>query len=329
MVLAAMLLVVWGGLALWFHMARAPALILGAVWSVLGVASAAALWRGRRWRMGARVLMAGALATALLFGWWASLTPSNERQWADDVARMLEARVEGDRVVLKNVRNFAWRSETDYTARWDTRAFDLSKLASADLVMSYWMGPHIAHTLVSFGFDDGQRLVFSLEIRKEQGESFSAIGGFFRRFEQVIVAADERDIVRTRTNARGEQVYLYRLNASREQLREVFREYLRRAEALRAEPSFYNTLTSNCTTILFELARHIDPGLPLDWRLLASGHFAEYAWDHGALTPGIPYAELQQRGHINARALASDRSGVDYSRAIRAGIPALPAALHP
>lgn len=324
--LGALLLVAWGALALWFQLAPMPALILGGTWCAIGLSSAVALWRGRDWRMGSRVLVAGALATGLLFAWWACLTPLHARHWADDVARLLDARVEGDRVVLRNVRNFAWRSESDYTARWETREFDLSRLASADLVMSYWMGPHIAHTLVSFGFDDGQRLVFSLEIRKEQGESFSAIGGFFRRFEQVIVAADERDIVRTRTNARGEQVYLYRLNASREQLREVLREYLRRAEALRAEPSFYNTLTSNCTTILFELARHIDPGLPLDWRLLASGHFAEYAWDHGALTPGVPYAELQQRGHVNARALASDRTGVDYSRAIREGIPALPAA---
>jgi len=325
----ALLLTAWGALALWFQLGRAAALALGAAWCLAGVASALALWRGRRWRATSWILGAGALAALAMACWWHALQPSHERQWADDVARLLDARVDGDRIVLHNVRNFDWRSETDYTARWETREYRLSQLASADLVMSYWMGPHIAHTLVSFAFDDGQRLVFSLEIRKERGESFSAIGGFFRRFEQVIVAADERDIVRTRSNARGEQVYLYRLNASRAQLRDVLRDYLRRADALRAAPSFYNTLTSNCTTILFELARSIDPGLPLDWRLLASGHFAEYAWDHGALTPDVPYAELRRLGHVNARALQADRDGRDYSTAIREGIPPMPPAAPP
>jgi hypothetical protein len=98
---------------------------------------------------------------------------------------------------------------------------------------------------------------------------------------------------------------------------------LERAETLRQHPQWYNTLTSNCTTILFELARRIAPGLPLDWRLLASGHFAEYAYDQDALTPDHPFRELQQRGYINARALAADRDGADFSRAIRAGVPGI------
>lgn len=319
--IALLLVTCWGAAALWFQLAPMWAVPLGAAWCLLGGAAALVLLRAPDRPHGRRIVGAAALALAALLLWWHTLAPSHQRPWADDVARLLASRIDGDRLELRNVRNFAWRSETDYTPRWETRDYDLSKLASADLVMSYWMGPHIAHTLVSFGFSDGKRLVFSLEIRKEKTESFSAIGGFFRRFEQVIVAADERDIIRTRSNARGEQVYLYRLRATPEQLRSVLVEYLRRAEALRRQPEFYNTLTSNCTTILFELARYIDPDLPLDYRLLASGHFAEYAYDHQALTPGVPYAELRRRGHINARALAADRDGSDFSHTIRAGIP--------
>lgn len=318
------LVTAWGALALWFQLAPAPALVLGAAWSLLGLAAALALLRAPGWPHARKLLLAAALAGLAMLGWWQSLAPSHDRPWADDVARLLESTVDGERLELRNVRAFEWRTETDYTPRWETRQYDLTKLESADLVLSYWMGPHIAHTLVSFGFSDGQRLVFSLEIRKERDESFSALGGFFRKFEQVIVAADERDLIRTRSNARGEQVYLYRLRATPAQLRSVLLDYLERAERLRARPEFYNTLTSNCTTILFELARHIDPTLPLDYRLLASGHFAKYAYDQGALTPGVPYAVLRERGHINARARKAGPDAADYSKVIRVGVPGIP-----
>src|SRR5690606_16270119 len=193
--------------------------------------------------------VAFALAFLALLAWWSTLVPSHDRAWADDVARLLEAEVDGSRLTLRNVRNFEWRTETDYTPRWETRSYDLDRLESADLLLSYWMGPQIAHTLVSFGFDDGEQLVFSLEIRKERHESFSAIGGFFRKFEQVIIAADERDIVRTRSNVRGEDVYLYRLRMAPDQLRALLLGYVDSSAELRRAPAFYNTLTSNCTTI--------------------------------------------------------------------------------
>ena len=207
----------------------------------------------------------GAFAT-----WWFLQKPSHNRQWADDVAHMLHADVKGNQVVLKNVRNFEWRTETDYTPRWETREYDLSQLQTADLVLSYWMGPAIAHTLVSFGFADGQYLTFSLEIRKEQGEKFSAWKGFFRQYEAILVAADEADIIKTRSNARGEDVYVFRLAIPPEQLKTLFLAYVEQASKLEKTPEFYNTLTSNCTTVVFDIAKRIVPDLPLDYRLLVS-----------------------------------------------------------
>lgn len=258
------LIVGWGTLALWFQAAppwRIPALL---VWCGLGIAATVAPWQ--RARLKIYVVMACAIVLLLL--WWQSVTPSHERLWADDVSRLLEVEVDGDRLTLHNVRNFDWRSETDYTARWDTREYNLSQLESADLFLSYWMGPAIAHTLISFGFSDGQQLVFSLEIRKERHEAFSAIAGFFRQYEMVLIAADENDIVRVRTNARGEDVFLYRLALGPTELRSALLGYLRTANDIRQGPRFYNTLTSNCTTIVFDLARQFAPGLPIDYRLL-------------------------------------------------------------
>src|SRR5690606_26716713 len=184
-------------------------------WCGLGAAAIVAPWL--RTRLKVYAAMAGAMVLLLI--WWQSLTPSHERVWADDVSRLLEAEVDEDRLTLRNVRNFDWRSETDYSPRWETREYSLSQLQSADLLLSYWMGPAIAHTLVSFGFSDGRQLVFSLEIRKERHEVFSAIAGFFRQYENVLIVADENDIVRVRTNARGETVSLYRLALGPAELR--------------------------------------------------------------------------------------------------------------
>ncbi|WP_313161047.1 DUF4105 domain-containing protein, partial [Stenotrophomonas sp.] len=196
-------------------------------------------------------------------------------------------------------------------------------------ILSYWMGPTIAHTLVSFGFADGRYLVFSLEIRKERGESFSALGGFFRKFEMTLVASEETDIVRVRSNVRGEDVYLYRLQGmTREQLKGLFVSYLGEARKLDAAPAFYNTLTSNCTTIVYELARQIAPGLPLDYRLLVSGYFAEYARDLGVLTPGVPFDTLKARGRITERARAAG-DAPDFSRQIRRGVPGIEQGIEP
>lgn len=308
---------VWSGFALWYQL-QAPAQIRTVAVAVLVLAVMAALnglWR-RRWRplLGFAVLFAGML------GWWSTLKPSHDRIWADEVARLLHIDIDGNHAHLTNVRNFDWRSETDYTVRWEDRDYDLGRLVSADLVLSYWMGPAIAHTLVSFGFDDGRYLTFSVEIRKEKGESFSALGGFFRKFEAVLVASEERDIVRVRSNVRGEDVYLYRLQVEPATLRKLFAGYAGEAARLEREPAFYNTLTSNCTTIVFDLARAINPRLPFDYRLLASGYLAEYAYDVGGLTPGFDYATLHARGRITERALAAGNDA-RFSELIRVGIP--------
>ncbi len=313
---------VWGGFALWFQfpgnvVAKIVAMLVWCVPSIWAIR--AGFGPVRRWHS----LAVFAALFAVMLIWWATIKPQQERVWADDVAQPLRARIEGDRLLVDNVRDFQWRTKEDYDVRWQPREYDLSQVQSVDMILSYWMGPAIAHTLVSFGFADGRQLVFSLEIRKEKGESFSALGGFFRKFEAVLVASDERDIVRVRSNVRGEDVYLYRLHGlSQEKMRELLRFYVDRAKQLEREPRFYNTLTSNCTTVVFELVRGIVPGLPLDYRLLLSGYLAEYVEDLGGLTPGVPYATLQQRGYINPRALRAD-DAPDFSRQIREGVPGI------
>ncbi|WP_416203394.1 DUF4105 domain-containing protein [Xanthomonas euvesicatoria] len=313
----------WGALAIYYALTGNALVRAGwvASWCAMAVA---ALWGVRRGRENwALVGIFSAAFVVLAVSWWL-MQPSQDRDWADDVAQRLQPQVHGDIVTLHNVRNFDWRSETDYVPRWETRQYDLNRLVSADLALSYWMGPAIAHTLVSFGFDDGSHVVFSLEIRKERGEAFSALGGFFRSFEETLVAADERDILRVRTNVRGEDMYLYRLAIPKAGLRRMFMGYVELANELDRKPALYNTLTSNCTTIVFALVRQLQPTLPLDHRLLLSGYVDQYAYDHHGLMPGYPFATLKQRGHFTARAISADKAA-DFSARIRAGMPLAPA----
>ena len=320
--LLVILVAAYGAGALWFRGPATRALRIGliCIWCLCALAGLFGLALPER--LGPAIFALAGLAFAL---WWARVRPRSDRPWAADVERLLHVERAGSLVRLDNVRNFDWRTRDDYTARWETRCYDLDQLIAVDLVASYWMGPTIAHTLVSFAFADGRHLVFSVEVRRLAGEDFSAIGGLFRQCELALVAADERDIVRTRTTARREDVYLYRVALPPTGIRALFEAYLDTAETLERQPRFYNTLTSNCTTLVYDMVKAIVPGLPWNWRLLASGHLPEYLYDLGAIDTRLTLDELRRRCCINEPAIASDtdgRASTDFSDAIRHGLPA-------
>lgn len=312
---AVLLSAAWACAALWYQLPATPPVKVGAMvlWGLFGLVSIVLVWRGKA----TRPLLSYAIGVAMLLGWWNTIQPSQNREWADDVARHLKPRVEGNVVTMENVRNFDWRSDTDYTVRWDTRRYDLDRLRSVDVSLSYWTGPAIAHTLVSFGFDDGQFVTFSIEIRKERGESFSSVGGFFKQFENSLVAADEHDILRVRTNVRGEDDYLYPMTLERETMRALFLSYVEAANRLAERPAFYNTITSNCTTLVYRMARQLNPGLPMDIRLLLTGYLQGYLRDNGAIDASQPADVQRAAARITDKARRTGPTD-DFSRAIRA-----------
>lgn len=314
LVTAVLLTAAWGALALWYqvHGGAVARWIACTAWIVFTLTLIGVGWSRRS------VLPLGiyALAFVTLLAWWSTIAPSNHRDWADDVSRSLTGSVDGDVVTLYNVRNFNWRSDNDYDIRWETRRYDLDHLASADLILSSWGMPGIVHALVSFGFDDGTHVVFSVEVRRQRGQAFSSIGGFFKHFERTIVAADERDIVRVRTNVRGETDHLYHLQMDKPAMHSLFLSYVQQANELAAKPAFYNTVTSNCVTIVYGMAKQIDPGLPYDYRLLVTARLPGYLYEAGALDRRYPLDVLISQGDITARARATG-PGDDFSRAIR------------
>jgi hypothetical protein len=311
---------IWGGLALWFRMPGGrPAQALGVLlWGAFSLAAVVALWLDRC----AAGLAGYAAGYAALLIWWMRLRPTHDGDWADEVAQMTTGTIEGTRVTLYDVRNFEWRSSTDYTPRWETRTYDLDRLRSVDMIMSYWRGPAIAHMLISFGFDAAPNVVFSVEVRRRRSQEFSEIGGFFKEFELSIIAADELDVVRLRTNVRGENVFLYRLQLSAPAMRSLFLGYVGEANKLRTSARFYNTIAVNCTTLVYQIMKPIVGRLPLSYRLLFSGYMPEYVYGVRGLDRRFPLEELRARGFITGRAKQCDRSPT-FSADIRRNIPGI------
>lgn len=311
---------IWGCCALWYRMpgGRPLKVLAVATWALSGLLILLALSPTRI----PPVAAAFALTFCGLLLWWHRLKPSNDRVWADDVAEMTSGTVLANRVVLRNVRNFDWRTDADYTQRWETRSYDLDRLDSLDMILSYWTIPAIAHVLFSFGFDDGDRVVFSVEIRRRKDELYSAMGGFFKQFELSILAADERDVIRVRTNVRGEDDFLYRIRLAKSAMRSLFVAYVEQANSLVRAPRFYNTITVNCTTLIYRMLQRIVGKLPMDYRLLLSGYLAAYVHKVGGLDARYSLEELRSLGRITERARSADSSRT-FSADIRQGVPPL------
>ncbi len=244
---------VWAAAALWIdgpdNSLAAGACLAAYLFAVLGLAA----WADQP----PRKLAIGVVPFSLVLLWWLSLSASNDREWMPEVAHLPSAEFDGDRLVLRNVRNFDDRSEDDYTEHWETREYDLSMIRGVDLFMSYWGSPHIAHTIASWDFGEGNQLAISIETRKEKGESYSALLGFFRQFELYYVVADGRDVIRVRTNYRNETVRLYRTKASPELARAILVDYLTEINGLESAPVWYNAATHNCTTTIRHHLRHV------------------------------------------------------------------------
>lgn len=310
----------WGVVALWYQAPGAAGKIVMALWLLFSAAVLASFWQGRV----LPGLAAFAPALAVLLVWWCLIPARNDLVWADDVARLATGTIDVNLVTLHDVRNFDWRSDSDYSVRWESRNYDLDRIESVDMIMSYWQGPSIAHMLMSFGFDDGARVVFSVEVRRRKNQAFSELGGFFKEFELSIIAADESDIIRVRTNIRGEDDYLYRIRMPRAAMRSLFIAYVQQANALQQVPRFYNTVTVNCTTLVYHMMKRIVGRLPFDYRVVFTGYLPGYVYQIGGLDQRYSLQELHERGRITDRAKHSSRA--DFSTEIRRGIPPLPAA---
>ena len=310
------LLTLWAVAALYIDFRIAALRIPVTLIYVVGIIAILLKLKGSRWA--AALCFVG---FCIVLAWWLNLKCSNHGDWQPDDDRTAWAEIDGDRVTIHNLRNCDYRTETDYTNCWSDRTLYLSQIRAADLFLTNWGIRFVSHPIVSFQFGDNQHVAFSIEARYKIGQSYSPILGCFRQYALIFVTADERDVIRLRTNYRkDEEVYMYRLHVRPEVARAMFLTYVTYLNKLKDHPEWYNEVTRNCTTTLNKpLAADVDNPQPWNYQFLLNGTLDELLYDRGRLvTGGLPFPELKQREHINAAAQAAGQSP-DFSALIRAG----------
>ena len=265
----------------------------------------------------ARTLFIAILVYSMLLMWWWNLGPSNDKDWAADVAQISYGEIDGDQLTMYNVRNFTYESEDQFIEQWETKHYNLENLSGLDLFLSYWASEYIAHTILSWDFGPDGHLAISIETRKDKNQSYSAVKGFFKQFEIAYIAATEDDLIKLRTNFRKERVYAYHLNVAPSEARALLQVYLQEMKSLVATPAFYNALTRNCTTAIQIHANSINPeNPPFDWRLIASGHSDSLLYERGRLSKALPFSELRSKSRVDIK-MQKIKFG-DYSSQLRA-----------
>ncbi|WP_295735699.1 DUF4105 domain-containing protein [uncultured Bartonella sp.] len=314
-IILAFLMLVWSLFAFFYQLPfnMAGFVLVAVLWLVVGIYALQLEFKAP-WK--SRILLALMFIGVII--WWSSIRPTLHRDWAPELSRSVEATfdpINPDIVHLQNIRNFEWIAPYEGKENWENGTYNVNDLVGLDVYLSYWMGPYIAHTLVGFTFKDGRHLVFSAEIRRTKEQSFSAIGGFFKEFELIMIAAPEEDIIKLRTDIRHENVYRYPINVRQEKIKDLFLNYLETADKLAHQARFYNTVTANCTTVVFDMARILDPGIPLDWRILFSGQLPSYLYDLKVVNTEKSLKELVDEAHIEPQINGRrDQYSVDIRR---------------
>ncbi|HEV8264135.1 MAG TPA: DUF4105 domain-containing protein [Gemmatimonadales bacterium] len=247
--------------------------------------------------------------------------PSNDRDWVPNERVLPYAEFDGDLVRIHNVRNTAYRTAEDFTPAYYDTTLDLARLRTvwfSVVPFATWTGA--AHTFLSFGFDGARGPTFlavSVEARKERGEGYDPVKGMFRRYEIMYVVADERDAIRLRANYRHDDVFLYPIKATHAGVRALFVAMLERANRLRAEPEFYNTLTNNCTNTIAKHVNSLSPHrIPFSLKIVFPAYADRLAYDLGLIDTDLPYDSIRPHFRINERAMQYADS-VDFSIRIR------------
>lgn len=312
-------LTLWSTLALWYRL-QLPDLarmVISGAFAVFGLAVIVALFGKKR----LRALGIYAVVFAAILVWWGTLVPPADGDWNSKVSRQAIGQIEGDILTMHDVREFVWRTEDDYDQVWSTRTYDLGQLQTVDAFVSYWEGPHMAHLIVSFGFSEGPNLAWSIEVRTEGDGAFHPVPDFFKTHSVVYIAAAEHDVVGLRSNIRGDDIQMFRLDIPPALARELLEEFVQNATSLAHQPEFFHSLTSNCTTVVFHKMREMGMDMPWDWRVILNGHFPEYLYDQGLLDDRHTVSQLRELGRINGRVKDSGL-GDRFSAAARKGVPA-------
>jgi hypothetical protein len=252
---------------------------------------------GDKWR----TTCALATATAIAFYFFIFVTPDTNVEWSPEQARHPIVEIDGDKIHVQNVRNFTWRSPTDFTPGFYDRTYDLSKLNSMYYVVAPMPGlDAVAHVFVCFGFSDGQTVAVSVEGRRRLGQPYQLIPSMFRQLQLMYVVGDERDVVGLRGAVWKVPVFFYPANTTPERMRAIFTSMMEGAHQLEEKPEFYNLIWNNCMTrILMHLRRLGGHSLPHDLQVLLTGLSDRVAFNLGYIDTDLTFEQARRAFRVD------------------------------
>ncbi len=246
-------------------------------------------------------------------------------QWQTPWARTPEFSfsADGNLLTITNVRDFEYRSTTDYTPRYRTETYDLRTITSVDFAPCHWDGMEtVCHTMMSFNFADGRHLVVSAETRLPVGEEQNAIGGLYKRYGLLYLFGTEDDLYGLRTNYRHEDLMLMPIKATPDTARDMLLNFVALQQKAAANHTAYNTVADNCSTGVISTFRAVAPNMPwyYDFLPIHNGNIAKVLYEHGAVQtlPGESYDAFRKRCYLGYDPAPNTPPG--YSQAIRAKI---------
>lgn len=269
----------------------------------------------RPFELSALVLLG--LCAAFALGWLRQ-KPSHDRDWDPCFAILPSVTKSDERLVFHDVRFAKYHAPGQYTVEYEERAYDANSVTAVDALIIYWGSDWICHPMAIFQFGDNQHLCFSIEVRYRVGDEYAILPSIYRQHELMYVVSDERDAILRRTTFHSKQIdcYLYRLSTDKDFVQGLLEEYIEATNRIKSQPQWYNAITSNCTTEIFENRRE---KVPWDWRMLVNGSFDKMLYDKGVLQSELEFEELKRRSRINEAANAA--SFGSFSTDIRRGLP--------
>jgi hypothetical protein len=250
-----------------------------------------------------------------------ALKPSNNRAWVNDNKKISFAEFKGDEVTIRNIRDFHWRTTRDYDEKWIDKKFKLTEVSKIWFILEYFdpKKRQMAHTILGFEFEDGNRISCSIEVRREEGEKYHPVRGFFRQYELIYVWSTERDVVGVRTRCRRNSVtHLFEavvLGEGNE--RRLLESYLKRTNKLYENPEWYNTITNTCTTNIVKHVNEVYPGrVPKAMAILLPGLSPKILHKNNLVKVDNTLKETLEKSIIDERAIKWDGKN-DFGDQIR------------
>ncbi len=260
-----------------------------------------------------KILLGLSLLLILLFIYLGLKHPSLTRNWEPDSSTLPEVSVSGEKLSIKNLRDYTYLNGEIIAREYIDREFDLSKVSNAYFLINPFTGSNAtAHTFFTFEFEDGQSFSVSVEARKEVGEKYSAIKGLLNEYELWIAWGTTHDFEERRTKYFKEDLYKYPLLVSTSTVRSVILDLASETERLASKPEFYNTIFSNCTNYLADSANRVSPGsIPWHYARVLTGYSDEYLYKLGLIPHDEPFLKVMEKYKVKESVGAFCARGLD------------------